>query len=421
MTYAQTPGRRDTVKVLTRAVVLQAREVRQLRRDGHEIRGRVGRVEVRASRAEASNGGTAELWERTDDLNSRVGRLERAGPPMSTAAATADRPARPQALPVRFDAIPAELAALPAVVWRYQLRGGKWTKPPRSPGTGGPASTTDPETWGTFGEARAAYLAGGWDGIGAIHLPGHGVTGLDFDHVRDPATGRVYGPAAEPVRRLDSYAEVSPSGTGLRAYAGGRKPGPRCNTLLRGWPGKVELYDGRTADGKPGGRFLTITGWRLGGSPAAVHDRQAVVNDLYREWFGAADAPRPAAAGSGLAGTDAELVARASAARNGTKFARLWAGDASGYESESEADLALCGLLRFWVGRDAARIDALFRQSGLCDEKWQRRDYRDRTIARALAGDAAVYTPPRPRPPRRRRRPAHPVTVITFTIRGDEL
>ncbi len=35
------------------------------------------------------------------------------------------------------------------------------------------------------------------------------------------------------------------------------------------------------------------------------------------------------------------------------------------YTSQSEADLALCNFLAFWTGGDAARIDRLFRRSGL--------------------------------------------------------
>jgi primase-polymerase (primpol)-like protein len=64
-------------------------------------------------------------------------------------------------------------------------------------------------------------------------------------------------------------------------------------------------------------------------------------------------------------GGDAELIRRAHEAKNGPKFARLWAGDTRGYRSPSEADITLCLLLGFWCGRDPARIDRLFRRSGL--------------------------------------------------------
>lgn len=59
------------------------------------------------------------------------------------------------------------------------------------------------------------------------------------------------------------------------------------------------------------------------------------------------------------------------AARNGDKFRRLWAGDLSGHnDDDSGADLALANLLRFWGGADPARIDCLFRSSGLMRGKW---------------------------------------------------
>jgi hypothetical protein len=83
---------------------------------------------------------------------------------------------------------------------------------------------------------------------------------------------------------------------------------------------------------------------------------------------------------------DQTLLARMFAARNGAAVRRLWDGDASGYPSSSEADLALCRHLAFWTGGDASRIDALFRQSGLYrEDKWHDRDdYRQRTITKAL-------------------------------------
>jgi primase-polymerase (primpol)-like protein len=54
-----------------------------------------------------------------------------------------------------------------------------------------------------------------------------------------------------------------------------------------------------------------------------------------------------------------------------------WEGE---YSSQSEADLALCRLLAYWANRDASRIDALFRRSGLMRKKWDRVDYRTRSI-----------------------------------------
>jgi hypothetical protein len=110
--------------------------------------------------------------------------------------------------------------------------------------------------------------------------------------------------------------------------------------------------------------------------------------------------------------SDPELIEKAKRARNGDQFARLWAGDISDYgDDESRADLALCGLLAFWTGPDPTRIDTLFRQSGLMREKWERKDYRERTIKKALEGHTEFYNSPNGHhdtavPPRSAKRPS---------------
>lgn len=318
------------------------------------------------------------------------------------------RPPRPAALPVQFDNIPAELREVPRwVVWRYEFRKAKWAKPPFTT-AGAAASSTDPATWATFDAARAAYARGGWDGVGLIHLPDDYLTGVDWDHCRDPATGAIAdGPAGE-VGRLDSYAEVSPSGTGVRGYARGVKPGDSCKR------GDFEMYDGRTADGKPGGRYLTVTGHRLPDAPAVVHDRQQVIDQFYRQHFATPQRP-PANGRSAAAPTpaDADLVRRMTVAANGTKFRKLWAGDATDHDGdESRADLALCCMLAFWTGRDAAAIDRLFRQSGLMRAKWDEKrgatTYGQRTVARAIEQTRETYRGNghvRPEPPTSAERP----------------
>ena len=77
--------------------------------------------------------------------------------------------------------------------------------------------------------------------------------------------------------------------------------------------------------------------------------------------------------------SDDDLLTWARNAKNGGKFTRLYdRGDASGYESASEADCVLLVLLAFWTGGDAARMQRLFDASALGKrEKWTRRpDYR---------------------------------------------
>ena len=83
--------------------------------------------------------------------------------------------------------------------------------------------------------------------------------------------------------------------------------------------------------------------------------------------------------------TDEEVIRLAGKARNSAKFEALYRGDATGYESHSEADQALISLLAFYT-QDEEQLDRLYRQSGLCREKWtERADYRRRTIETALS------------------------------------
>jgi len=90
---------------------------------------------------------------------------------------------------------------------------------------------------------------------------------------------------------------------------------------------------------------------------------------------------------------DQELLERAFAARNGGRFRELCEGSTAGYSSASEADLALCSHLAFWCGRDPDRIDRLFRLSGLMRAKWERADYREATVEKAIAATTEVFQP----------------------------
>lgn len=263
------------------------------------------------------------------------------------------------------------------VCWRSEERDGKPTKVPYSPRFGSRARSDDPETWGTFAEAREARRDGNHDGIGFVFTADDPFCGVDLDGCVDPETGEIESWAGEILDELASYAELSPSGTGLHIIVRATLPeGRRRN-------GKMEMYDR--------GRFFTVTGDHLPGAPRVIEDRQEQIDALHARLF---PSELPAKNGSAPSDspTDAEVLRRAMSAANGARFAAIWAGDRSGYASDSEADLALCSMLAFWVGPDEGRIASLFARSGLMREKWNREDYRRRTIARALAG-SEFYSP----------------------------
>ena len=94
---------------------------------------------------------------------------------------------------------------------------------------------------------------------------------------------------------------------------------------------------------------------------------------------------------------DLTLIEKAKRGKGGAQFAALWAGDATGYPSQSEADMALCNALAWWTNGDAGRVDRLFRQSGLMREKWDRPQagstYGAITVENAVSTRAGGYDP----------------------------
>ncbi|MFC6732372.1 hypothetical protein [Haladaptatus sp. DYSN1] len=283
------------------------------------------------------------------------------------------------------------------VCWRAEARDGKPTKIPVTPGTGVFASATNPDTWESFEAARDYVEAGKAAGVGFVFTDDDPIVGVDLDDCRDPETGDVDDTARDIIERLDSYTEVSPSGTGYHVLIVGDLPDGRNRR------GSVELYD--TA------RFFTVTGDHVDVTPMRVATRQDALVAIHSEYVeesksdSTIEADRSGAAG-GESGprvdvdlNDQELLQKAQTASNGAKFNRLWNGRISGYDSHSEADMALCCLLAFWTGGEAGRMEQLFQQSGLMREKWDDVHYADgstygeKTIERAVATTSEFYEP----------------------------
>ncbi len=185
----------------------------------------------------------------------------------------------------------------------------------------------------------------------------------------------------EIIRELDTYTEASPSGTGVRLFLRGDLPAHGRKK------GNYENYQS--------GRYVTVTGQHIEGTPLAIEHRQEQLRSVHSRIFGdgKAEAQGPAKDWRQADMDDAELVRCASAAKNGAKFSQLWRGEVVGHNSASEADLALCNHLAFWCGPNENRIADLFAQSGLYRSKWNREDYRKRTIGKVLAGRTEFYSP----------------------------
>lgn len=242
--------------------------------------------------------------------------------------------------------------------WQYELRDGDKTKVPYTPGTARRANVKIPATFTAFETAASAT---GFDGIG-IRVCGR-IVGIDLDNcIMD---GKLLPWAQTIVDRFGStYIEVSPSGTGIRIFC----------LLPDGFIYDTQTYYIKKGDIEvyiPGhtNRFLTITGNALTENDV-VETAESLVW-LLDTYMRRPTPPTPAVAVPGVSYlSDDEVIAKASAAKNGEKFRRLWDGDITGYKSRSEADAALVATLAFWCSGDKAQMDRLFRQSGLMREKW---------------------------------------------------
>lgn len=265
-------------------------------------------------------------------------------------------------------------------------------KQPYTPRTGVLAKAGIPTTWGSYKDAVTALTKypDRYAGLGYEFLKENGITGIDLDHcVNDD--GSIDQWALDILQSMKSYAEYSPN-DGIHIFVYATLPDEcRHKFPLKGMrheKAAVEMYDH--------GRYFTITGRQLPNTPDSLESRQDQLDSL-RSYLEVPYQKKPTRAQlSDL--SDHELIEKACHASNGSKFAALWRGDISGYGDDSAADQAFCNLLAFWTKRDAARMDRIFRQSGLYREKWDRNarsgeKYGEGTIARAIASCTDVYDP----------------------------
>jgi primase-polymerase (primpol)-like protein len=295
-------------------------------------------------------------------------------------------PEKPEPLPPVFSNIPAVLkTARIWVVWDYVLIDGRWAKVPFSArrsdlsvehaarhigrvGWWPRAKTNHTATWATWEDALD--VADRFAGVGLMVCKG--VCGVDLDKCVD-RDGAVADWAGRIVADLDGYTELSPSGGGLRVLTLAVKPGERCRS------GPVEMYVNT--------RFLTLTGHVIRRRGLDRRDRQIAA--LYARLF-ASEAPLDpveAAAASIRRAAPRSLSDHRKPADAGDREARfraLWAGDMSSYDLDhSRADLALCNMLAPPCAYEHDQVNTMFRRSGLMRPKWDRDDYRERTLTLA--------------------------------------
>lgn len=160
---------------------------------------------------------------------------------------------KPPTLSPRAEEIPFVLTALPQWIrWRWEWNAARsyWTKIPVSARSARNASTTDPKTWGEFGDVVSRLGNDEVDGIGLVFAPADPFCGIDLDKCRDPETGSITDEALDLIALLEGYAELSVTGTGVHVIVRaslGNLSGRKSDL--------VEVYDR--------GRYFTMTGRRV--------------------------------------------------------------------------------------------------------------------------------------------------------------
>jgi len=268
------------------------------------------------------------------------------------------------------------------------------------------AMSNNPATWSDYKTARECVgkqatvyqkrktgnemVTGTVSGIGIMFA--NRLCGIDIDGCL--IDGKLSENAADIINTMQSYTEVSPSGTGVHILFWGEiEDNP---SLYKKNPTNgIEIYQT--------GRFFTVTG--------NVMDPRYPVNDCtdaiknVRQKYMQKNNVTIKSATSQVALNAAEILRKAKSAHNGAAFSKLWQGDTSAYAynnpdgsrnaGHSEADQALCSMLAFWTGRNTALMDELFRQSDLFRPKWDEmrgsQTYGAMTIDKAVQGCREVY------------------------------
>jgi putative DNA primase/helicase len=190
------------------------------------------------------------------------------------------------------------------VLWKMAEVDGRKTKLPISPWSGKLAACDKPQTWSAYRHVRFAAPRFRCDGVGFVFTEEDPFCGIDLDGCRTK-DGIITPTAREVIDDLNSYSEVSPSGTGVHILVKAMLPGGGRRS------GKIEVYES--------GRYFTMSGKHLEGTPRKIFDRQQEIDKLGADIFPlllTVQRSSPVSAHP----SDDDLIERAMHARNGDRF-----------------------------------------------------------------------------------------------------
>ena len=270
--------------------------------------------------------------------------------------------------------IPEELKSLNQWLCWNEIpnKDGTVRKIPVIAATGHNASSTDPATWCDFDMADACKAS--YTGLGFVFRPGGGIVGMDLDCCLSE-TGELAAWAAPVLAMFPTYAEVSPSGRGIKIWMrGDTSKATKCKWYPCGKP-VVGVKHGPAVEMYATGRFFTVTGQRWRESPLEVVDCQSSLDFLISAHF-----------------TSPVYVRRNAYERNGTEaaFRRAEAyvsripGAVSGQSGHDATFSVACKLVKgFSLGYDDA-MAIISDWNATCLPPWEDRDI-ERKIQEAIS------------------------------------
>ena len=303
--------------------------------------------------------------------------------------------------------IPDEMKRLDQwVIWKPKNVDGKIKKIPYQPSDPTiTASSTNPDTWSSYGQAIDRS-----DKIGFVFSEDDNIIGIDLDNCF--YDGEMADWAEDLINNLDSYTEYSPSMNGLHIIAkgdpkfAGKEAGFRVSPQLVTKKDKERSIGGEQIEVYKSGRYFTVTGRTYGNTGASIMNRTQQLESLFEELhYSEGDEEKQVAApilsidNTARWTTNEEIIEKIRG--EGDLWEDLWKGDwdkhTDKWDSPSNATLALCNKLAFWTRKNREWMDELFRKSGMMRPKWDER--RGNTtwgagrIEKACAGTTKVYEP----------------------------
>ena len=302
------------------------------------------------------------------------------------------------------------------LIWNETKHGGVggYDKPPVNPYTLTNARSNDSSSLATFAEAaaqigkKAHVITKGHEGLYeceiagvGVAFSGTGVCGLDLDNVVNRERKVMTREAGEIIELLDSYTEISPSGTGLHVIFTGKLP-EDIKKLAKNKRDifKTELAEYQLFDSG----YMTISGEVVGDHELGERTDQVV--ELYEKYFKEVEpieklsTRRPAGAPSVVSSSsgysyerwleevkrlsDKEVLERIfESGSTGKKVKALYNGDMSEYNNDhSRADQALCTFL-YGFTSDRTLTERVFRSSALFRASGKSKKYLEHTLNKA--------------------------------------